>query len=520
MKNNNPKTSIYASMALYIVLYYLWITFFNENLYFNFISNIFQTIPLLVAAACLIYTYKKECSKKSYFWLILSIGSIVNLMGQVVVDYYEMILGVKVPTAGWEHFFWTLSAVIFLISLVYKFHNKINKYPTLLLILDTMTVVCIAVALTWVYVILPNIIKVEVTNFLDLTFYIIYPVVDIGILFILTCYLFLKDLRDEKKSMSMIAAAFFVLLIANSAYCYLQTTGSYFTGSRIDPLWSMFAFLLSSAGLKFRKESGNEYISENQTIEYNKVFRFMFFLPGMSVILLFVLLFIKEDIVVWICSGISIILINIRQVTINLQNKALIKKLKALNETLETKVVERTEELFHLAFYDYLTNLPNRRFFENRLRSLMNSNRKDNSMIAVMFIDLDRFKYVNDTFGHSCGDLLLQIAAKRIEDSVDRRGIVCRQGGDEFAIIINGVEDKIDVKNTANKIISDLSRCMDLNGHCLHITCSIGIAIYPIDGNDYESIIKHADAAMYHSKEKGKNTYSLYCDKMDKESVV
>lgn len=166
------------------------------------------------------------------------------------------------------------------------------------------------------------------------------------------------------------------------------------------------------------------------------------------------------------------------------------------------------------ATHDDLTHLTNRRKFEYELHQAI---RKQNS-VAVLFIDLDRFKYVNDTLGHSIGDQLIKAVARRLKDIVDKDAIVSRQGGDEFTILVN-YRDRSSIENLAKEMIDRIKQPYMIEQKEILITCSIGISIYPEHGNDMETLMKNADVAMYWSKDKGKDGFSFYEPHMKEKSA-
>lgn len=176
-----------------------------------------------------------------------------------------------------------------------------------------------------------------------------------------------------------------------------------------------------------------------------------------------------------------------------------------------TKIKEDEEHIKTLAYYDSLTNLPNRSLFMDRLgQSLLYCKRNDQKS-ALLFIDLDNFKYVNDTYGHHTGDLLLQKVAEILSQSVRESDTVSRLSGDEFTIILRNIESKGDILTIANKIIEKLSKPIMIKDDLeLNIGSSIGAAVYPDDAKDEESLIKMADSAMYSAKENGKNRLKFY----------
>lgn len=176
------------------------------------------------------------------------------------------------------------------------------------------------------------------------------------------------------------------------------------------------------------------------------------------------------------------------------------------------------EQLQRLAYYDALTGLPNRILFQDRMQQEITVCNRHALKFAVMFLDLDRFKNVNDTLGHSAGDELLIEVAHRITASLRENDTVARLGGDEFTIIMRET-DKVDaVAQIANKVIDALSRPFNLMGHEVHLGASIGIALFPADGASVDELTKHADSAMYEAKKAGRGQYHFFNHNMDEDA--
>ncbi|MBI5918580.1 MAG: diguanylate cyclase [Nitrosomonadales bacterium] len=175
-----------------------------------------------------------------------------------------------------------------------------------------------------------------------------------------------------------------------------------------------------------------------------------------------------------------------------------------------TKRKEAEQKIELLAHYDSLTNLPNRALFADRLRVALITAGRSGKKAALLFLDLDKFKQVNDTMGHLAGDLLLQSVAERLKSCVRESDTICRQGGDEFLILLAEVGTAEDVARVAHKIIEAMSASHTIGGKELVVTFSIGISIYPDDGLDSETMIRCADDAMYQAKQAGRNNFKFY----------
>jgi len=176
-------------------------------------------------------------------------------------------------------------------------------------------------------------------------------------------------------------------------------------------------------------------------------------------------------------------------------------------------------QLSHLAQYDVLTDLPNRTLLNDRLTQGIASARRHGTGLAVLFVDLDRFKHVNDTFGHAMGDVLLQSVAHRLLACVRISDTVSRLGGDEFVIVLSELDQVEDAAITANKVLTALAAPHNVAQHDLDVTVSIGVSTFPYDGQDAETLIKNADTAMYHAKENGRNNYQFFEKDMNVRAV-
>jgi diguanylate cyclase (GGDEF)-like protein/PAS domain S-box-containing protein len=186
-----------------------------------------------------------------------------------------------------------------------------------------------------------------------------------------------------------------------------------------------------------------------------------------------------------------------------------------------TEVKRAEEKIVQMAHHDTLTSLPNRVHLQGRLDQALASARRNRSELGMLFIDMDRFKNVNDMFGHHVGDGLLVEIAQRLKSAVRDSDIVARLGGDEFVVALTGLpgDGARTAASIAGKLMSELSRPYEIHGHALHSTPSIGIAVFPSDGNDAQSLMKNADAAMYHAKALGRNNFQFFTQAMNQATT-
>jgi len=191
-----------------------------------------------------------------------------------------------------------------------------------------------------------------------------------------------------------------------------------------------------------------------------------------------------------------------------------------LNRELEEMVYQRTKELRlqtesldHLAHHDALTGLPNRLLFLDRLEQVLKHAKREKTGVTLLFLDLDRFKEINDTFGHEAGDILLKMVTKRLLSCIREEDTVARLGGDEFTIILQDV-DQTTITNIARNIVNTMKNPVNIDKQDVYTTFSIGISSYPEDGESSNILVRNADTAMYKAKESGKNNFQFYSSKM------
>jgi diguanylate cyclase (GGDEF)-like protein len=189
-------------------------------------------------------------------------------------------------------------------------------------------------------------------------------------------------------------------------------------------------------------------------------------------------------------------------------------------QTMAEEAEHTARQMSHAAQHDFLTDLPNRLLLNDRLTQAIALGRRHRKKLAVLFFDVDRFKHINDSLGHPVGDKLLQSIAQRAVTCVRSSDAVSRQGGDEFLVLLSEIEQADDAARCAEKLLVALTKPHSIDNLDLHITVSIGISIYPQDGQNAETLIKSADTAMYHAKENGRNNYQFFTQDMNARVVA
>ena len=187
-----------------------------------------------------------------------------------------------------------------------------------------------------------------------------------------------------------------------------------------------------------------------------------------------------------------------------------------VRRVVESNLLQRHQHLEQLAHHDQLTGLPNRLYLAAHLPEALAEAKEKGTLLAVLFLDLDRFKHVNDSRGHETGDKLLKTVAQRIRQTMRAQDVVVRMGGDEFVVVLQDVENSDRVNEAAERINQALSAPMVVDGRTLVTTVSIGVALYPRDGIDMGELLRHSDTAMYQAKDRGRNNFQLFSPAMDR----
>ncbi len=216
-------------------------------------------------------------------------------------------------------------------------------------------------------------------------------------------------------------------------------------------------------------------------------------------------------------------LLELRRIQANLEQRVIERtvELETANRRLSAQIDEREqmeEQIRVLADHDPLTGLVNRRVLESQLDAVLSNAGGTRTKVGVLFVDLDRFKSINDSLGHETGDALLRLVASRLRDLTRSSDILARFGGDEFVLVLSDVEDLSRVDATAARLVEELSRPYPLNGKLLHVTPSIGGSIFPQHGRDRKSLMSRADAAMYHAKSMGRRCYQMFSPNVQQTS--
>lgn len=469
------------------VLYYITMLFLhNHDLLRSFLTVGIQTIAGSVAFIWVNKAYRITTDKQRFFLLILSIGILLNTVSNL--NWFISLLtsgSIKYPETSF--YLWLVAYICFLIAILYKVSVIKTTTSTSPYIFSIIVFMIFATSMG-IHYLISSIIAVQGDDMLETIITLLYLICSISILFAITNLYFLSDNSKEKEIMLFIIAGFFSQVIADLYYAYLSMIGGYQIGSLVDVVW-LFSLLMIGVSGKFVHSNTTEldwkvinYFNNRENL-----------LPYLSTVILLILVTESYN---WklnsLSLGLSIIFFMIigRQLVIMRKNSRLVSEYR------------------NLAYHDALTGLKNRAAFIEDLGTTMNIASESNRPVALLLMDLDRFKTINDTLGHQIGDRVLQIAAGRLKEILGFTADIYRVGGDEFVVILPD-HNKSSCSDIANNLLGVFLHPFLIDYHEISIAPSIGISMYPTDGLDGEKLFKHADAAMYIAKNKG-NKYHFF----------
>lgn len=490
--------------------------------------NVVSAFAPFVAAATLFLVYRKIGGKEKVFWLLVSLGCLSYVLAEGLWVYLENILGQEIQYPGWTDLFYFLQIAFYLAALLYHGWQGRRDLQPIKFIFDVTIIMAVFTALSWHFII-RDLIS-EPASPLALAVSAGYPIGNLVLLFGLASFYTGSIRLFSRNVLNLIAASLLVQIVADTLYLYETTTGGYHSGSLYDPLWSLGLLLMALAGLYALEEQ----VAPRPPLPMKRKSSGAGLLPYLSMAILFVVMIFEqeqENEMNGLIAGaaVSMLLLISRQILVLTENRKLLEQYHQLNEVLEQKIGQRTSELSlkneqlieamqqmkHMDYHDVLSGLPNRRLFLDKLTSAMAEARLHSQKIAVVFVDLDRFKNINDTYGHEFGDLLLKNFSRKMAANLRKDDTISRQGGDEFTLILNKIAEEEDIVPLIKRLQSILAPPITVNGQELDISMSLGIAVYPDDGRNTEELMKHADIAMYHAKEQGRNNYQFFSADMN-----
>lgn len=523
---SKAKTLFGYYIFLHISIYYAWILLNpgDDNVHL-LVANLFSWIAPLVAGTVLFIVYLRLTDGDRYFWLLASLGCFSYAIAESIWFYTHHIARIEASYPGWSDLFYFLQIFCYLVAFAYQLWQKKENSYQIKFLFDMAIIMAVFSALSWHFLIHPLSTGDAVSPIL-LAVSIGYPIGDLFLLFGAISFYIGSAYFFQRRVLILIVAGLMVQVLADTAYLYTTIASTYNSGTLYDPLWSLGLLLMAFAGL-YALETVGAAVPDTASKPVDGVISLRLLLPYFSLVLLFIVMIFEQkgDMNGLIAgAGTSVILVITRQVFTLRDNRKLLFNYHQLTSVLEHKIEQRTvevtakndeleeavQQMKHMAYHDVLSGLPNRRLFLEKLEAAISGAKQTSQKIAVVFIDLDRFKNINDTFGHDFGDLLLQGFSQKVAENLRSHDIVSRQGGDEFTLILNNIQSEKDIAPMINRLQAALASPLTILGQELHISMSIGIAVFPKDGETTTELLKNADSAMYSAKEKGKNHYQFF----------
>ncbi|GGL94915.1 hypothetical protein GCM10010840_36200 [Deinococcus aerolatus] len=512
-----------------------------------FLAGLLYVPAFLIAAGYAVRTARQvQSTRESVAWVCISIGLLAFGLAEVIFTYLQVVRQVD-P-------FPSLADVLFLLfpplvgaALLLFPRPHLSRAGWLRLGLDVGIMTAAAGVFSWRFLLADLVVDYRAQP-LTGSIALAYPISDL----LLLCLLLLLLARHQhlpRQVTVLMALALTSFVVADTGFAALTVKQAYVSGSIIDLFWGLGGLLFGMAAI-LRGNNTRVTISEpalNWTVLTAGPYLAV---AATAILLLNTVMDGTGDFtvrgVLWSTMLVAT-LVMVRQAVAFAENAALTRDLHRATQHLESRVAARTAELHtanmelhafsldleekvqartaelelsrahlaHQAHHDALTSLPNRVLFSDRLGQAVTAAARYNRKLAVLYLDLDGFKQINDTCGHEAGDEVLRVTARRLQEATRPSDTVARLGGDEFIVLLTEVGEVFDVASVARRILDSVSKDIVLDAQTVRVTTSIGIALYPETALDAAPLHKQADAAMYRAKHGGKNTICYFAPEMN-----
>ncbi|WP_025849436.1 putative bifunctional diguanylate cyclase/phosphodiesterase [Paenibacillus ehimensis] len=460
---------------------------------------LWEVIPPAASFAMLLRTYQAHRGSAGAFWMLMTAGACFYLLGQLIWSFYAWVLVVRPPTISLADLFWNLQTGLFFAALFYLLFREKSISQGIRFLFDCIMILLIVGTVSWEFLIRPNLqAMLSHPDGFGQAAVLSYPITDFGILLCLFVLHFAYTPLFDRRVLVLITFGFVVFIAGDMIYVLDVISGNYQAGQWYDLLWSAGLFAYGFAGW-YASHPQDRPAAEARFFSGARLLRLLFPYAGFAI--LFLLMLHRIDQLDAVVTGTVMVtaLILVRQISMLLENERLVTRLKQMLENSE-----------FLASHDDLSGLPNKRLFERKAQEAIENASQDGQPFAVLFLDLDRFKYINDSLGHVTGDELIRQVAERIRGIVPETCLVARQGGDEFTILTEPLASSRQAQSLAESILRAVAEPFKVGVHEIQTSTSIGIAVYPEDGLTKADLMKHADAAMYQAKELGGDRFRFF----------
>jgi len=496
----------------------------------QFAGPLLALLLFLVYPSCVRRSRVGAAGRARWTPVLLGLGVCGFAVGQVVWTYYQDVIH-QPPFPSWADAAYLSAYPFLLLGILLTPRRALSLAARARIVIDGLLVVVAAVTFSWYYILGPTFLQ-QGQTLLGKIVGTAYPSSDVVLI---ACLLLLApSARDAtmRRVVALLALGLGVIVVTDTLFDYQQLHGTYMTGALSDAGWPLGYMTVALGACALRRAAAPANYDAAGMGENDRAGRVR--QPALWLSLLPYALFpavaalvgytrinknpLEKALEPGVYAGVTVLILLVvaRQVLALVENRRLYGRLRDTYKQLEARNHEteayaaRTERLNeqlrasedalrHQALHDALTGLPNRTLLHDRLRSALAASERDRCPVALLLLDLDRFKEINDTFGHHCGDLLLQRVGPCLSSILRASDTVARLGGDEFAIVLPG-DDSAGALRTARKIGDALDVPFVIDGQSLQIGASIGVALCPDHGDDTQTLLRRADVAMYEAK--------------------
>ncbi|WP_051507288.1 putative bifunctional diguanylate cyclase/phosphodiesterase [Saccharibacillus sacchari] len=494
------KSLFYGISAGYLVLFFILSRLNQGNeTALTWIGHL-NIVPILICTLILLRVTLRSAPQNRLFWMFATLSSLFYLLSLLLLFVDTVSDRIVLASPSLADFFWVSQGGLLFLGLLIVVYQRLKSLRLIQYLLDASIFMSTTAVFSWSLIISPLLVMSMDENWTQALFNLSYPIIDLGNLFLLSLLLFANQTIGNVRTDSGLVASVLLLALGDSIYLYMQLNGTYLLGSPIDLTWTASILCIALAGLDSLEGGPKERSKRTSAAWMNHLSWLRRLLPYVSLIALFAIILqeLSEFNVMVVGSALAVLLIIARLILTFIENDYLLGR---LTHTVEVKE--------HEANHDSLTGLPNRRKFDAELRGAVQRAQEGRYQLALLFFDLDRFKHVNDSLGHTIGDQLLQVVADRLREYIPASRLLARQGGDEFTVLVDPLEGEVEAYRTIAAIEEVFKKPIMLDGIVLYGCASIGAALYPRDGSTADELMRSADMAMHEAK-KNRHQKSLF----------
>jgi diguanylate cyclase (GGDEF)-like protein len=466
------------------------------------VSDVASTLAGFGAAAACLYAGRRSDGPMRRGWTLIGAGMACTATGDAVWAWYGLVLGAEVPRVSIADIAYLAQIPLTLAGITAVLATR-RSSDSLRTVLDGLIIAGSFLYLSWAAV-LGAVFHNGGDTPLESAVMLAYPIGDVATASMVFIMLGHID-RSLRPAMSLAGAGLLALAAADSVYAYIAQNEGYGSGDLVDAVWFAAFVLIGLAGLRAVQDRPSQRVGTLAPWTFVA-------LPYVPLALALVASVVVEAVqgsvglFLYLNSTALVLLVVARQVATLRDNVGLTRRLELSVRDLQL----REGQLRHLAFHDPLTSLANRALFHDRVHHAIASQARESTSIAVLFIDLDGFKAVNDSRGHAAGDALLTVIGRRLQDCARPSDTVARLGGDEFAVLVERLSEPESPGSLARRIVSMVSEPIDLGGDRVSVSASVGVAIHEPGGEGASEVLREADCAMYAAKVQGKGRYVAF----------